>query len=79
MKKRLLYNLEILEKIVEYAIKHPEFRFIQILWALNVINRDIDGNLMDRFYEEPDITLLRIKERIQNENSEITKEDEKTF
>lgn len=63
MKNRLRYNLEILEEIVSYTMEHPELRFVQILWSLNVINRDTDGNLMDRFYEEPDVTLLRVKEQ----------------
>jgi hypothetical protein len=64
MKNRLRYNLEILEEIVKYTMEHPELRFVQILWSLNIINRDIDGNLMDRFYEEPDVTLLKVKEQL---------------
>ena len=39
MKNRLRYNLEILEKIVKYTMEHPELRFVQILWSLNIINR----------------------------------------
>ena len=55
------YNLKILDKIKEYILKNPELRFIQILWALNIINRK-EGtfDIEDRFHEEPSMTFYKI-------------------
>ena len=75
MKNRLLYNLEILKIIVEYTLAHPELRFNQILWALNIIDRSVDGTIMDKFYEEPDLTLIRLKERINDEGFKTSEKD----
>ena len=55
------YNLKILAKIKEYILKNPELRFIQILWALKIINRE-EGtfNIEDRFHEEPNKTFYKL-------------------
>lgn len=53
--KRQKYNRELLKIISKEVEKHPELRFIQLLWGLGIINAE------DRFYEEPDITLNRIR------------------
>ena len=49
-------NLEILEELKKFLEKHPDMRFIQALWALNIVDKE------DRFYEEPEITLKKITE-----------------
>ena len=53
---RQKYNLEILEKVKNFLTQHPDMRFIQALWALNIIDKE------DRFYEESEITLTKVKE-----------------
>lgn len=52
---RLDNNLKIHEIVGDYLIDHPELRYIQALWALGIISRE------DRFYEEPNETLDKIK------------------
>lgn len=46
MKNRYKHNLKILELLSEFLEKHPELRFIQALWALNIVSNQ------DRFHEE---------------------------
>lgn len=53
---RKKYNLEILEEVNHFLIQNPDMRFIQALWALNIVDEE------DRFYEEPEITLAKVKE-----------------
>jgi len=53
---RSKYNLEILEEVKKFLEKQPDIRFIQALWALNIVDKE------DRFYEEPEITLAKVKE-----------------
>lgn len=53
---RLKYNLDILSKLSDYCIKHPEVRFQQALVNTNIIIHD-----SDLFYEESSVTLKRIK------------------
>ena len=60
-KKRQEANREIVKRITDVIEKHPEQRFIQILWGLDVISSDINGEILDRFYEEPWITLTRVE------------------
>lgn len=62
---RQKYNLEILNKLEEFLKKHPDFRFIQALWALNIIDRDEKNLIIDRFYEEPDKTLDKVKKSLK--------------
>lgn len=53
---RQRYNLEILEELKNFLKQHPDIRFIQSLWALNIVDKE------DRFYEEPELTLAKVKE-----------------
>lgn len=53
---RQKYNLQILEEMKKFLEKQPDMRFIQALWALNIVDKE------DRFYEEPEITLAKVKE-----------------
>lgn len=41
-------------------------RFVQLLWALNIINIDNNGFIEDRFYEESDKTLEFIKKEAEH-------------
>lgn len=58
---RLENNRKILKEICEYIEQNPDIRFIQALWNLNIINRDVKGDIVDRYYEEPEKTLLRLR------------------
>ena len=60
-KKRQEANREIVKRITEVIEKHPEQRFVQILWGLGIISSNVDGEILDRFYEEPWITLTRVE------------------
>ena len=51
-------NLEILGKLESFLKEHPDFRFIQALWALNIVDKE------DRFYEEPGKTLDKVNNAI---------------
>lgn len=63
VKERQLNNLRIVQKLYDYVLDNPDLRFIQALWALGIINRKKDSfELEDRFYEEPEETLRKIKE-----------------
>ena len=61
IENRLENNRKILDKICEYINRYPDRRFIQVLWNLGIIDRDEEGNVIDRFYEEPNKTLLRLR------------------
>ena len=56
-KKRQEANRQIVKRIVDVVEKHPEQRFVQILWGLGIIKSDANGQIRDTFYEEPWITL----------------------
>ena len=58
MINRQKYNSEILNKLQDFLKEHPDFRFIQALWALNIVYRE------DRFYEEPDKTLDKVSKTL---------------
>lgn len=60
---RLDNNRRILTILSEYIEKHPDLRFIQILWALNVVDHS------DRFYEEPETTLEKINNELRKETT----------
>lgn len=47
-------NLKILKKLESCLNEFPDIRFIQALWSLHIV----DG--LDRFYEEPSITIKRM-------------------
>ena len=57
-RKRQEANREIIKKISEIVEKYPQQRFIQILFGLNIIRQNKDGEILDKFYEEPWITLM---------------------
>lgn len=61
--KRHEYNIMIMDIIKEYIDKYPNFRFIQLLWLLNIVNN------MDRFQEESKLTYEKIKIAIQRMES----------
>ena len=77
MKERQLYNLQIINELMNYLLKHPEMRFIQALWAVGIIDRDGALTIRDRFYEEPDETLKKLQ-GIVNEEYKTPKESEET-
>lgn len=62
--KRKEANQKLLEILKETLENNPELRFIQALWALNLIDMHSMGNIasdiVDRFYEESSTTLERI-------------------
>ena len=55
--KRLSKNIEILNLLSEYLMKHPNIRFSQLMWCLD------EGE--DHFHEEPEVTLRRYKKWLQ--------------
>jgi len=59
------YNKECLRLFEAYLKKCPELRFIQALWALNIVDRE------DRYYEEPDITLEKIINALNQANTQL--------
>ena len=50
------YNNLCLKIFTKFLKEHPELRFIQALWALDVITRE------DKFFEESEATYFRMKE-----------------
>ena len=66
IKKRQEANLEILNEIGVAIMNFPDLRFGQILANLDIIEYDYDVHKVtpkDIFYEEPVITLNRIKNK----------------
>ena len=59
---RYYYNTNIVNKISKFIEVHPEMRFHQILWALGLIETDSNGTMIDKFYEEPEITWKKLIE-----------------
>lgn len=64
-KNRQEYNKKILAILSEYVEKYPDMRFTQALWNLKLIDHEpiIDHKpliIIDRYYEEPWVTLERI-------------------
>lgn len=57
---RIEANRKLLGLLEEALCKNPNLRFIQALWGLKIIDYDNNGDIIDRFYEEPDVTLKRI-------------------
>lgn len=60
MTTRLEANREIIIKLEDYLEANPDSRFIQALWALNVIEQN-----QDKFYEESEATLKVLQERLK--------------
>lgn len=46
-------NKKILEQLKKEVEENPDFRFIQLLWKMKIVDNT------DRFYEESDITLKK--------------------
>lgn len=78
MQDRLLNNIRILNELITFSLAHPELRFIQILWALKIIDRDKNFYIKDRFYEEPEETLIRLRETVHEKNKTSEKGKEAT-
>ena len=49
-------NKKIFTKIAEFIERCPDMRFIQLLWALGIVNSE------DRFYEESEKTAEIVEE-----------------
>lgn len=61
LESRAEYNKKILELISALMEKQPELRFCQILWALQIIEKEIPGGeIIDNYYEESIDTFAKI-------------------
>ena len=60
IKNRQKSNKKLLTILEEYITKYPNFRFIQLLWLLDIVNND------DRFYEESVETLEIVLKKLNN-------------
>ena len=60
LKNRQESNKKLLTILEEYITKYPNFRFIQLLWLLDIVNND------DRFYEESEETLEIVLKKLNN-------------
>ena len=56
---RLEANIKILKIVKQLAYEFPDMRFIQLLTVVDAILGT------DQFYEESEVTLKRIKEKIE--------------
>lgn len=63
MDKRQQANREIVKHVQSVIEEHPELRFHQILWHLNIE----DGT--DQFYEESTATLARLQGSFTEQNN----------
>lgn len=55
----------VLDAVVNIMIqKYRDLRYIQILWAIGIIDAKSSGSAVDRFYEEPIDTLKRCYDKI---------------
>ena len=62
--ERQKYNRKIISKLTELVEKYPDLRFGQILVNADIITYKNDYDEMvprDPYYEEPEVTLERIK------------------
>lgn len=57
--KRQHFNREILRVLTAAVESNPELRFHQLLWALNMTERE-NGGVKDKFYEESDTTYHKL-------------------
>lgn len=60
---RYISNKKILDIIAKSIDENHDMRFIQILWALGIINSKNDI-IEDRFYEESEETLKKINSEL---------------
>ena len=78
MIERQRYNFYIINELMNYLIAHPDIRFIQALWNTNIIDRIENSNnvIRDRFFEESDKTLERMRKVIYAERKTPKKSEE---
>ena len=57
--KRAEHNMELIQVLDEFFTKFPHMRFVQGLWALNIVERD-----KDKFHEESGETLIKAKKAL---------------
>lgn len=62
MTQRQKDNYEIVSELLTAIEQHPDLRFSQVLFLLEILQMK-DGNIVDIFYEEPTATLQRIRKR----------------
>ncbi len=66
----LHYNRLILKELKRLIKEMEDLHFIQVLWALNLIDGSFNENheykIADRFYEEASITWEKIKARLDS-------------
>lgn len=77
--ERYKYNKQLLSELTNYIETHRDVRFIQALWALNIINAQVDKQtatllIEDRFYEEPNETLRRVKDFYRGNDNDDSNE-----
>ena len=61
-RQRYENNKQILEILKNSIEENKNLRFVQILWMLNIVDN------IDRFYEEPWVTIKRISNTIERNN-----------
>ena len=61
-RQRYENNKQILEILKNSIEANKNLRFVQILWMLNIVDN------IDRFYEEPWVTIKRISNTIERNN-----------
>ena len=61
IEEQQLKNIKLAYKVLDYVLDHPELRFIQALWAMNIVNGS------DRFYEPSPETLEKVIERLEKD------------
>lgn len=54
-------TIEILKLLEDYILMNPQIRFCQALYNLGIINNE------DKFYEESNRTLVRLRKNIQKD------------
>lgn len=64
-------NNKIIERIKDFSSKHPYLRFGQVLFAMNIIEQDENGKIIDIFYEESPRTLARIDKKLQQLKGDV--------
>ena len=57
---RYCHNVSIIEKLSEYIKTNPDLRFHQILWNLGIIETDNKGEILDKYYEESEVTWKKL-------------------
>lgn len=76
--ERQRYNFYIMNELMNYLINNSDIRFIQALWNINIIDRVENSNniIKDRFFEEPNETLKRIRKVMYAERETSKKNEE---